>query len=60
MPYISASSWGVYKRKHPEKLLFGCNVKRKRMIASITKCMTALICLELIEEIECDPSDTYI
>ena len=30
------------------------------MVASITKCMTCMICLELIDEIECDPSDTYI
>jgi len=30
------------------------------MIASISKVMTCLICIELIDEIECDPSDTYI
>ena len=35
-------------------------MKRKREIASISKVMTCLICLDLIEEIECDPSDTYI
>jgi D-alanyl-D-alanine carboxypeptidase len=46
--------------KDPTKMLWGCNAKRKRMIASITKCMTCLICIDLIEEIECDPSDTYI
>ena len=41
-------------------MLWGCNAKRKSMIASISKIMTCIICIDLIEEIECDPSDTYI
>jgi len=60
LPNISASSWGVYKKSNPTELLFGFGVRSKREIASISKVMTCIICLDLIKEIECDPSDTYI
>ena len=50
-PYVSAMNWAIIDRKNGE-LMFGKCETEPRQVASLTKIMTALCVLNLIEKFE--------
>jgi len=51
-PYVSAMNWAIIDRKKGD-LLFGKCETEQRQVASLTKIMTALCVLNLIDKYEC-------
>ena len=50
-PYVSATQWAIIDRKKGN-LLFGKCETERRQVASLTKIMTAMVVLDLIEKFE--------
>ena len=53
-PFLSASNWAVFDRKKGE-LLFGKCESESKQVASLTKIMTAVCVLDLIERYQTSP-----
>ena len=50
-PYVSSTQWCVVNRKNGE-LLFGKRETESRQVASLTKIMSSLVVLDLIDKYE--------